>query len=201
MSKIARFVGGSLFTLLLAAGPVQAFPTAMQVSGETSQPIGHLRFCEQHAAECRRLERPNQVVRLTDAAWEDLKAVNLAVNAAIVPATDMQLYGVAEVWDYPQIAGDCEDYVLEKRRALVKSGWPASALLITVVRDEIGDGHAVLTVRTDRGDLVLDNKRDEILIWSQTPYQYLKRQSTVNAARWDAIADGRDVVVSSVGGR
>jgi hypothetical protein len=31
-------------------------------------------------------------------------------------------------------------------------GWPESKLLITVVRDENNEGHAVLTVRTDEGD-------------------------------------------------
>lgn len=201
MKKIAKIVCGVLLGTLAVATSAAAGPTAMQISGETSQPVGHLRFCQKYGEECGRLDRPNQVVRLSNAAWEDLQAVNEAVNAAIVPATDMQLFGVAEIWDYPQLAGDCEDYVLEKRRALIKAGWPASALLITVVRDEVGDGHAVLTVRTDRGDLVLDNKRDDILIWSQTAYHYLKRQSTVDAGSWDAIADGRDAMVSSVGAR
>jgi predicted transglutaminase-like cysteine proteinase len=39
---------------------------------------------------------------------------------------------------------DCEDYVLLKRRMLMQAGWPREALLVTVVRDKKGDGHAVL---------------------------------------------------------
>ena len=58
--------------------------------------------------------------------------------------------------------------MLLKRHLLTERGWPESTLLITVVRDENNEGHAVLTVRTDRGDLVLDNKRREILTWNAT---------------------------------
>ena len=128
-----------------------------------------------------------------------VQAVNTAVNTAVLPATDAQIYGVVERWDYPRLAGDCEDYAIEKRRELIDAGWPESALLLTVVRDEVGDGHAVLTVRTNRGDLVLDNKTDDIAVWSATPYRFLKRQSTRDAAAWDQIQDGRDTLVGSVG--
>ena len=71
-------------------------------------------------------------------------------------------YGVLEgqrypmsVRHYPDVAGDCEDLVLQKRRLLVQAGWPISSLLITVARQANGDGHAVLTVLTDRGDVIL----------------------------------------------
>ena len=50
--------------------------------------------------------------------------------------TDLDLYGRIEHWTYPAAMGDCEDYVLLKRRLLRERGWPSSALLITVVRDE-----------------------------------------------------------------
>ena len=53
--------------------------------------------------------------------------------------------------------GDCEDYVLLKRKMLMQAGWPRQALLITVVRDEQGDGHAVLTVKTDKGDIACEH--------------------------------------------
>ena len=64
--------------------------------------------------------------------------------------TDLEHWGVVERWNYPDDGyGDCEDYVLLKRRMLMQAGWPREALLITVVRDKKGDGHAVLTVKTD----------------------------------------------------
>ncbi len=127
---------------------------------------------------------------LTAERWNELVAVNNLVNTRIKPATDMDVYGRPEYWEYPVDRGDCEDYVLLKRRILQGKGWPAGSLLITVVRQRNGDGHAVLTVLTDRGDLVLDNLEPHILVWSETGYQYLKRQSAFDAGAWVAIEDG-----------
>src|SRR5690606_18177484 len=101
--------------------------------------------------------------------------------------TDLELFGQEEVWAYPETEGDCEDFVLLKRRLLMQRGWPAGALLITVVRQTNGDGHAVLTVLTDSGDLVLDNLDPRVKLWSETEYQYVKRQSEFDSGRWIAI--------------
>jgi len=104
---------------------------------------------------------------------------------ADAPVTDLELYGKVEYWTYPtKNKGDCEDYVLEKQRELMERGWPESTLLITVVRDENNEGHAVLTVRTDKGDLVLDNKRRDIMLFADTPYTYIKQQSERNPLVW-----------------
>ena len=65
------------------------------------------------------------------------------------------------------------------------------ALLITVVFDEAGDGHAVLAVRTDRGEFILDNKTDRIRFWQQTAYRYVKRQSVSDPNRWVSVGDSR----------
>jgi predicted transglutaminase-like cysteine proteinase len=114
--------------------------------------------------------------------------VNRYVNAAIAPVTDQDLYGKVEVWTYPTAGkGDCEDYVLLKRRMLIQRGWPESTLLITVVRDENNEGHAVLTARTDQGDLVLDNKRQEIVAWTKTGYIFIKQQSNRNPLVWTSL--------------
>ena len=99
---------------------------------------------------------------------------------------------------YPDSAADCEDYVLIKRKRLMEAGIAPSNLLITVVLQPNGEGHAVLTVRTDRGDFVLDNMRNKVLLWSQTEYRYLKRQSSVNAGKWVKLQDGRADAVGSV---
>ena len=88
--------------------------------------------------------------------------------------------------------------MLLKRRDLVQEGWPIGALLITVVRRTDGEGHAVLTVETDRGDLVLDNLQPRVLVWSDTDYQYVKRQSETNTGQWMAIDDARTTSVGSL---
>jgi predicted transglutaminase-like cysteine proteinase len=170
----------------------------MATKGRTAQPIGYHDFCKDHAAECAVHSSGRQRVTLTAERWNTLVAVNNQVNTSIKPETDEQIFGRPEVWFYPTDRGDCEDYVLLKRRMLSERGWPVGALLITVVRQQNGDGHAVLTVLTDRGDLVLDNLDPHITPWNDTPYVYLKRQSTYDTGEWVAIDDGRTSTVSSL---
>ncbi len=195
---------GFISVILLAAGMSRGDAAEgrnspfMAVTGPTSQPIGHYEFCEQRPRECgSRTERP-AIVALDNALWRQLVAVNAHVNAAVAPVTDQDLFGKPEVWFFPTDRGDCEDYVLLKRRELIAAGWPASALLITVVRQYDGEGHAVLTVRTDRGDLILDNLEAEIHAWNDTGYLYVKRQSDRDSGRWVGIADDRSLVVGAV---
>jgi predicted transglutaminase-like cysteine proteinase len=166
----------------------------MRTVGETSQPIGHYEFCLQYPQECEYRSSTAEAVVLTEFTWAQLVQVNNLVNTTITPATDMEIFGRAEVWFYPSTRGDCEDFVLLKRRILIENGWPVSALLITVAKRPNGEGHAVLTVRTDRGDLVLDNLNGEIRLWGDTPYLYLKRQSELHPGRWVAIEDNRTAV-------
>ncbi len=137
---------------------------------------------------------------LTQARWDELIQINYQVNQAVLPVSDMDLYAQPEVWAFPDRYGDCEDYVLLKRYQLMQAGWPAGSLLITVVRDIDGGGHAVLTVRTDRGDFILDNQEALIKHWTETPYNYLKRQSSKHAGKWVSVADQRDVHALAVTG-
>jgi predicted transglutaminase-like cysteine proteinase len=69
--------------------------------------------------------------------------------------------------------------------------------MMTVVRESKGTGHAVLMVRTDRGDLVLDNQDGRVLLWNETPYQFLKRQSQADAGQWVDLMDDRATFVAS----
>jgi predicted transglutaminase-like cysteine proteinase len=106
--------------------------------------------------------------------------------------TDMDHWGVVERWNYPDDGyGDCEDYALEKRKLLIEAGWPREALLMTVVRDQNGNGHAVLTVKTDRGEFILDNQTSDILLWSDTGYRFVKRQSQSDPNVWVSLGEPR----------
>ncbi|QNP82571.1 transglutaminase-like cysteine peptidase [Agrobacterium tumefaciens] len=165
------------------AAPVQASPF-MQTGRITSQPVGHYDFCQRHSVECQPVTATPPLT-LTPDAWATIVSVNNAVNVEIDQRTDMEVWGYEDYWEYPyKGAGDCEDLALEKRRRLLQSGFAVSNLLITVVRDERGEGHAILTVRTDRGDFILDNMKAKVLRWDETAYTYLKRQSTDHAGRW-----------------
>jgi predicted transglutaminase-like cysteine proteinase len=180
-----------------ALEPSRAASPFMTIGGLTSQPIGHFEFCETHVAECNVVSAKASRVHLTTDLWNQLTGVNSEVNRDIAPATDMELYGVEEYWTYPVTAGDCEDLALLKRRDLIEKGWPVGALLMTVVKRDDGEGHAVLTVLTDRGDLILDNLDGRILVWSDTPYTFVKRQSEFNTGQWVAIGDTHAPLVAS----
>jgi predicted transglutaminase-like cysteine proteinase len=169
-------------------------PAFAQVIGPTSTPIGHAEFCKTHRDECGRTGREASAVQLTDRLWEQLVNTNNRMNTDIVPVTDADLYKVGEFWTYPRGYGDCEDIALAKRRALIEDGWDPSALLMAVVRERNGNGHAVLMVRTDRGDLILDNQDGYVRLWSETPYHFIKRQSQDNAGEWVSIDDSRTVL-------
>lgn len=79
--------------------------------------------------------------------------------------------------------------MLLKRRMLSDLGYPVQALLITVVKDRKGDGHAVLTVRTDRGDYILDNLEEEVKGWKKTGYRFVKRQTQSDVNTWVTIGE------------
>jgi predicted transglutaminase-like cysteine proteinase len=178
----------ALFTSTAAlSGPV-LFVSIGQVD---RSPLGWVEFCAEFARDCR----PRGALRdvtLTPQAWNELVRVNKAVNTRIQPMTDLDHFGVVERWNYPDDGyGDCEDYVLLKRKMLLEMGWPSGALLITVVRDHKGDGHAVLTVKTDKGDLILDNQNEEIVQWSDANYRFVKRQSQTDPNVWVSLGDPR----------
>jgi predicted transglutaminase-like cysteine proteinase len=179
---------GSVF----AGGP-------MAIGGLTSQPIGHYDFCKMHKSECS-IRPVNQAPAvMTGALLRQLASVSAAVNAAVKPMSDVDIYGKEEVWAYPDSGVvDCEDYVLEKRRRLNRLGLSLADLLITVVRKPDGEGHAVLTVRTDKGDYILDNLTDKVRAWDQTGYRFLKRQASDNTGRWVSIREGQQLLVGSV---
>jgi predicted transglutaminase-like cysteine proteinase len=195
-----HFAVGSAFLMFISSMPADATndhsislvpaPQVQKVAfmksfGDTLPPIGYVTFCREHQGDCRPGARFADRIQLTAAKFREIEAVNTAVNTTVTPVTDLDHYGTAEVWTYPNDnKGDCEDYVLQKRRILMERGLPESALLITVVRDENNEGHAVLTVRTDAGDFVLDNKRRDIVRWTDTPYTFIKQQSERNPLVW-----------------
>lgn len=162
------------------------------VSGETRAPIGWVEFCVEYKSECAtKPSQPRDIV-LTPKAWTDLVKVNDWVNETVKPMTDLDHWGVVERWNFPDDGyGDCEDYALQKRKMLMKAGWPREALLITVVRDKKGDGHAVLTVKTNRGEFILDNEENQIVAWDKTGYHFVKRQSQSDQNTWVSLGEPR----------
>ena len=184
----------SIVALLASAAITQAQEQARSIGigGVTSPPIGWTEFCIEYAPECDTAPSVPRDVVLSTRALLELKRINVAVNSTIKPMTDMDHWGVVERWNYPDDGyGDCEDYALQKRKLLMEAGWPREALLMTVVRDQNGNGHAVLTVKSDRGEYILDNQTNDILFWADTGYRFVKRQSQSDPNVWVSLGEPR----------
>ena len=204
MSLRGQGIGIAFAALMALTGTASANERVIYASvGDTSRaPIGWVEFCADNPNDCRTTTSQPRDIVMTQTAWKDLVRVNRWVNETIKPMTDQEHWGVIERWSFPTDGyGDCEDYVLLKRKMLVEAGWPREALLITVVRDKKGDGHAVLTVKTDKGDFVLDNQEEQVLLWSDTGYRFVKRQSQANPNNWVSLGDTRPTVATATSSR
>jgi predicted transglutaminase-like cysteine proteinase len=197
-----------LFVAALAASVISCLPAVagsdhpahMQVYEVVRPPAGWVEFCVEYYPECETKPSVPRDILLTTQAWKELEHLNMRVNTHVKPMTDMDHWGVVDRWNYPDDGyGDCEDYVLLKRRLLIQLGWPREALLVTVVLDNEDEGHAVLTVTTDKGDYVLDNKKEDILLWSGTGYRFVKRQSQSDPNVWVSLIDPQPVVATAIG--
>jgi predicted transglutaminase-like cysteine proteinase len=176
--------------VLIAIATVALSITTASAEDGATPPLGFVNFCTRHAEDCRPAPVAPPVV-LTDARRWEMQVVNTFFNNTIRPLPDADNSGRAEWWTYADSgSGDCEEYALEKRRALLALGWPSSALLLTTGFSEGGEGHAVLTVVTDRGDLVLDNLTPEIVPASETPHRLTIRQSRGHPLRWVKLGGG-----------
>jgi predicted transglutaminase-like cysteine proteinase len=156
------------------------------VGGPTSVPYGWVDFCGRRPEECSLGKLQALDVRMSKSTWALLNRVNKKVNLAIEPMTNLAHWGtMLDHWDYPiDGKGDCKVYALFKRKLLVEAGFPRQALLMTVVKDLDGEGHAVLTVKTDQGEFVLDNLTDDIKPWNSTGYVFIKRQAQNDPNVW-----------------
>lgn len=124
---------------------------------------------------------------LSDADWKAVSAINRQVNREIRSGSDARVHGVDDYWSIPtgdRARGDCEDYVLAKRRALIRAGYPVQSLSIAVVDTRWGETHAVLLISTDRGEFVLDNLTSRISRWDEVSYRWRERQVPGKTFEW-----------------
>jgi predicted transglutaminase-like cysteine proteinase len=171
----------ALVAFACLATSVQAAPRLLD-GNEASPLLGWIGFCERHPAECEVDANEPEALVLTDEVVGLLEAVNRHVNSSVKPMRDPDHWGQVDRWSFPDDGyGDCEDFQLLKRKLLVEAGLPRRALRMTVVIDGGGAGHAVLTLRTTRDDLILDNQTDAILPWQETGYRFVQRESTRSA--------------------
>lgn len=154
-------------------------------------PAGFIGFCLRESDQCDLPGNSADTAQLTQANWELLNQVNRATNAAITYEDDQVHYGIPDYWTIPTDGyGDCDDFALTKRKALIAAGLPVAALRVAVVLTSTKERHAVLTVATDRGDYVLDSMSDEVRPWTQTDYVWLERQDPKKRWGWDRLSPG-----------
>lgn len=198
MKWFGKGLAAVILGLLALSAPAMASTDSSRAAtfareySETLPPIGFVEFCQRDAEACQPGRGKQRRVAMTDEKWLLVRMVNAFVNGAIAPVTDETLYGTPEYWTLPADAGDCEDLVLMKKNILREKGLPAEALRITVVLDEHGEGHAVLTLVTTRGDFILDNRRNDIRAWNATGYTMLKRQSAEDPRKWVSLEPARN---------
>lgn len=195
---LGRFVKAILVSGLATAAwacltpvfAVELHATYAEVGGPTLVPYGWVDFCNRYHGECDTTPLPAMDVNLTPATFKELQHIDLWVNKLVRPISDMDHWGVIDQWDYPVDGyGDCEDYALLKRKILMEEGFPRQGLLITVVKDTHGEGHAILTVKTNHGEFILDNLTNKIKPWNETGYQFVKRQSQTDPNIWVQIGE------------
>ena len=200
--KLALFLCASLLSIGNIAAPTPAFAwTQMPTGTPAIPPAGFLGFCAKHLSECLSRSQEPATVELTDERSQAIEAVQASINASITPRVDP-----AHVWDYSTDGtGDCNKYALTKRRELLAQGFPRGAVLLATATTERGEGHLVVVVRTDRGDLVLDNRVQRVVDWSVLPYHWVSVQSQQSPVRWVSIlsqpiatADASKVIGSPV---
>lgn len=112
--------------------------------------------------------------------------------------SDKDVWGVVEKWAYPKQLGrsmleDCDGIALYRAKLLLGAGVPQDCLMMTICLDPGKGGHAVLSIATDKGDLVMcSNHRGVVTVTAmqQEGYKFLYRQKPGAALTdpWDVLA-------------
>ncbi len=156
------------------------------VRGQVAPPSGAVRMCGSYGWACA-----TGGASLSQAQVDLAERVSREVNHRVREISDQAQYGRAEKWALPTTrGGDCEDFALLKKRELIARGIPANRLLIASVFDRRRNAHAVLVLRTDRGDLILDNLTDRVVGWRETGYTFLRMQDPSDPRRWVSVLAG-----------
>ncbi|MGR3617217.1 MAG: transglutaminase-like cysteine peptidase [Paracoccaceae bacterium] len=189
-SRVFGWCVGFLAASLLIAGPVSAGSDKngaqfMELSREIAPPTGAMDICSRYYWACHQggnwLPMPRKVVSIAN-------NVNRQINTKVPQITDEAQFGKTEFWTLPTaLGGDCEDFVLVKKLELIKRGVPPESLLMASVYSREFGAHAVLVLRTETGDFVLDNLNDQILPWQETGYVFLRVQDPRQLSNWRSV--------------
>ncbi|WP_258158533.1 transglutaminase-like cysteine peptidase [Rhizobium sp. TH2] len=120
--------------------------------------MAHAVFCIQHAEECP--ATGPTVIKWSQHVDRDIQGIDHTVNDSIIPRNE-----TSDEWTINPRFGDCDDFVVTKRHALIQLGYPARALRPKVVSRNKPNDHLVLEVVTTKQTYVLDMDKNP------TPHQ------------------------------
>jgi predicted transglutaminase-like cysteine proteinase len=190
----ASMIAASVSLTLLHAPAMAASPTYIlrgldresafvKEGGPTLAPFAHIKFCMASPEQCASGTGPG-TIEMTPDARKTIAAINRSVNSSIAPRLDPP---GQEVWKVDAAEGSCHDYAVTKRQKLLAAGYSPKAVRLAVARTGEGEGHAVVVVRTNEGDMVLDNRTNAIRRWDRTDLHWISIESSDDPHLWNAI--------------
>jgi predicted transglutaminase-like cysteine proteinase len=118
-------------------------------------------------------------------SFSKAKAINSAINE-LPYKSDPERYNSPECWtEIDAKGGDCEDFALAKRAALLAAGADRSELHMVLCYTEKGQFHAVLVVDTNEGSFILDNRYPYPMPKQSLDYTW---HSIQEGSTWHALA-------------
>lgn len=178
MRKIPSALSGLVLALLCLFNDLGA-------AQAVEAPKGWQVFCAKDPSLCNQSAKRRNLT-LDQAARDLLNEVQSEVNATIRPRQDRK---GEDLWSLAPKAGDCEDYALTKKAALIASGWNAQSLRFATVLTETAEMHLVLIVETTAGPLVLDNRFAEVMRLADLEaqgYHLLALEGAGRGGAWEA---------------
>jgi predicted transglutaminase-like cysteine proteinase len=172
------FTTRTIKSLIVAVALATLGVAALAAEAQARPPLGYQMMCLKTPAACKGGGAAKETLSSSEMAT--LKRINASVNRSIKPRHDR---GGTDVWSVNATSGDCEDYALAKRAALIRAGFAPSALRLAYVKTRKGVGHAVLVVKSNKGDLVLDNLTGAIKPLSQSGLRLISIAGA-NPTKW-----------------
>ena len=188
----AAVISGALACLLSANSALGLWVAGTKNTapefGKTLPPVGFVKFCATNPGDCKTRSAAHERIAMSPERWNQLYLINSlrewqdCARSATRTSTAKPSTG-----PIPPMRETAKTTCCSRSVSWKGLGFSAEALLITVVLDEKNEGHAILTVTTDAGDYVLDNRFDKVSRWNDTTYKFLKRQSHANPLQWVAL--------------
>ncbi|HEX6013653.1 MAG TPA: transglutaminase-like cysteine peptidase [Geminicoccaceae bacterium] len=159
-----------------AWGRIDDLATGNAVAG----PAGWLNYCMAARGTCG-APVPSTEVAPTPETLAVVERVQAEVNGRLTARAEPP---GRDLWQVAPASGDCEDYALTKQVLLRAAGLPPGVVRLATVTLPNGEYHAVLTVATTRGTLVLDNLRAGAVPLDAVPYRWLRLEDPAGGLRW-----------------